>query len=333
MVYRLELKYDKVEQKAPHSLVAKFHSDSASTRTQFEALGIYEKEVRFYQTLASDDALPVPFCYAAEYDKNNGDFILLLEDLSAARPGSWVDDPVGDIREALTHLARIHANFWGDSRLEDYDWIVQPTNLANPPPFKSRWASNLALAKQRYRNQLSDYVWSTCDKSLAYWDEIMICMSQDTHTLVHTDPHLGQMFFPTDELPRFVLFDWQNPSKGWAAEDVIHAIVCDLDIDDRRAHEAELINYYFDCLCQRGISDLTRERFWFQCRLSLLWVYFMFFTMLSQPAMRKGLEAEAEAAGDDLRDWIFEPLEAVTGDWKLTQAIDQAIEEARDGLA
>ena len=329
LVYRLDLEYDEIEPASPASLVIKFHSNSAATREQFEVLGIYEKEVRFYQTLASDNTLPVPHCYAAEYDPGSGEFVLLLEDLSAARPGSWVDDPVGDIRKALTHLAQIHANFWGDSRLTRYDWIVQPTDLANPLPLKSRWASNLSLVKQRYRDQLSEYSWSVCDKALEYWNEIMICMSQDTHTLVHTDPHLGQMFFPTDEFPRFVLFDWQNPSKSWGAEDVVHPIVAELDVDQRRQHEKSLIDHYYENLCRFGVTDLTRERLGFQCKLSLFWLHFMLFNVVAQPNMLKILQAEAEAEGDDWRDWIFGQLGLATEDWRLSEVIDQAIGEAR----
>ncbi len=329
MVYHLELEYDDIDQNEPQSLVVKFHSNSPSIRAQFEGLGIYQKEVRFYQTLARDGALPVPVCYAAEFDEKNGDFVLLLEDLSAARPGSWADDPVGDIHEALTHLARIHANFWGDSRLQRYDWIVQPTDLTNPPPFKLLWASNLTRARQLYRDQLSAYVWSVCDKWLEFWDEIMICMNQDTHTLVHTDPHLGQMFFPTTELPRFVLFDWQNPSRSWGAEDVVHPIVAELSVDQRRKHEVALIDHYYDNLCQQGVSDLTRERLWFQCKLSLLWLHFMLFNVVVQPDLLQALKADAEEAGDDWRDWIFGQLGPATEDWKLAEVLDQAIDEAK----
>lgn len=326
-VYRVLLEFEGNADAAPPSLIIKFHGESVATRAMFEGLRIYEKEVRFYQTLDRDRELPVPVCFAAEFDSNNGNFVLLLEDLSAARPGSWELDPIGDIHTALTHLADLHAAFWGDPRLEQHDWIVQVTDLRNPPPTKSHWALDLSAVKLRYYDQLSASTWSICDKWLEHWDEVMLCIAQDTHTLVHTDVHLEQMFFPTDELPRFVLFDWQYPSKSWGAEDVTHLIVTDLDIEDRRLHEEKLINHYFDCLCQQGVSDLTRERFWFQCKLSLLWIFFMFFKMLAQPDMRQTLLAEIEAAGEELKDWIFDPLEAVTEDWKLTEILDQAIDE------
>ena len=328
-VYRLSLHYDKNPGDGPVSLVIKFHSTNAQTRSYFELQKIYQREVHFYQAMAQVNDLPIPICYAADFEYERGDFVLLLEDLSAARPGDWETDPIGDIRIALPHLARLHAQFWGDPKLAQQDWVVTTSDLENPPPYKGLWAEKLVTVKELYRDELNDQVWSVCDKWLDHWDDVMRCMGQDSHTLVHTDVHLEQMFFPTDALPRFVLFDWQNPTSGWAAEDVIHAIVCDLDIEDRREHEQELFDLYYAELCRLGITDLARDRFAFQCRLSLLWVYFMFFTMLSQSDMRKALIAEVEEAGDDLREWIFEPLEAVTDDWNLLQAIDQAIDEAK----
>ena len=331
-VFRLDLEYEAKDKGAPKSLVIKFHRDSEAIRSYFEHQRIYEREVRFYQKLARTRSLPVPTCHAAEFDDESGEFVLLLEDLSAARPGDWELDPIGDIRFALEKLAQLHAGFWGDPLLQQYDWIVDTSDCHNPPPYRELWNEKLEQVRVLYRDQIAASVWTACDQWRDHWDDIMRCMSTDTHTLVHTDVHLEQIFFPTEALPRFALFDWQNPTKGWAAEDVIHPIVCDLDIEDRRVHEAGLINHYYDQLCQHGVRDLTRERFWFQCNLSLLWVYFMFFTMLSQEDMRLKLLAEIEEAGDDLAEWIFDPLAAVTEDWQLSKIIEQAVAEARSAV-
>ena len=77
------------------------------------------------------------------------------------------------------------------------------------------------------------------------------------------------------------------------------------------------------------MTDLTRERLGFQCKLSLFWLHFMLFNVVAQPDMLKILQAEAEAEGDDWRDWIFGQLGPATEDWRLSEVIDQAIGEAR----
>jgi hypothetical protein len=207
-VCRLVLEYEDDSGAAPRSLVMKVHGSAESTRALFESLGIYEKEVRFYQTLARDRELPVPVCYAAEYNPHSGDFVLLMEDLAMARVGSDGEDLVGDIRIALSHMAQIHPSFWGDRQLLEYDWIVNSTDPVNPPPHKELWARNLTTVKRLFPGGYSGYTRSVCDKWLDNWNATMRCLSRDTHTLLHTDVHLGQMFFPTAELPRFALFDW-----------------------------------------------------------------------------------------------------------------------------
>jgi hypothetical protein len=314
---------------APPSLVIKFHSKSSSIRATFEKLDIYEKEVRFYQFVDRDLGLPVPACYAAEYDARSGGFVLLLEDLSAARPGSGAIDPIGDIQIALPQLAKIHAQFWGDPRLQQFDWVVKPTEPGSSCALKADWADNLGKVKNDYHNLWPDRAWSVCDRILENWDDIMRCMNRDTHTLIHTDAHLGQMFFPTEDLPRYILFDWQYPCKSLAAEDVIHLIVEETSIEERRELEAGFVDLYYRSLCNAGVTDLSRERFWFQCKLALMWLIVMHFRTVAEPELLQKYKNEADEAGENWQDWIFGQLGAAIDDWEISNVLDQAISEAR----
>jgi hypothetical protein len=329
-VYRLLLEYKGDVGGAPQSLVVKFPVSFSATRATLEHFESYKKEVRFYQILGQDRSLPIPVTYAAEFDTDTHDFVLLMEDLSAARPASE-EDPLGDIRIALPHLAEIHAKFWGDPQLEQHDWINQANESL--PLLKGMWATNLAQMKIEFRDQLSDYTWSVCEKWLEFWDEITECMTHDTHTLVHTDAHRGQMFFPTAELQRFVLFDWQYPSNIWGAFDVACLIMDGLSPENRREHEESLIDLYYEALSQQGVHDLTKERLWFQCKLSHLARIFSVFNVAADPGMRQTLKAEAQEQGEDWQENIFGRIGAATEDWKLADILDQAIEEARTGKA
>ncbi len=328
-VYRLLLSYESPQGMAPESMVIKFHSTSRSIRETFQHLDIYQKEVRFYQFIDPALELPVPACYAAEYDSDSGDFVLLLQDLSAARLGSWEFDPVSDIKTALPQLAKIHAQFWGDSGLNHYKWIVESTKTPISEVIRAEWSNNLAQVKSDHRNQWPDHIWQTCDKIETHWDSIMQYMDQGTHTLVHTDSHLGQMFFPTEELPRYYLFDWQYPCKALAAEDVAHLIVNGLSVEDRREHEAELIDLYFESLCRHGVTGTSREELWFQCKLSLMWLILMDFRSITDPDLLKIMQAEAEADNESWQDWIFGLFGPTIEDWDLSGIIGQAVKQAK----
>ena len=78
----------------------------------------YEREVRFYEELASSLSIAVPRCYWSAYDQGSGDFVLLLEDLGVLRaadqlaPGS-----AHDARLVADLLVDLHARWWNDRSL------------------------------------------------------------------------------------------------------------------------------------------------------------------------------------------------------------------------
>jgi len=81
---------------------------------------------------------PIPECHAAEFDRDSGDFVLLMEDLSAARQGDWNQDPIADIRTSLAHLAQMHAQFWGDARSAKTGICRRPSTRRSRKPVPSK---------------------------------------------------------------------------------------------------------------------------------------------------------------------------------------------------
>ena len=85
---RIRLTYDAgAHPDAPRSLIAKFSAADPQSRAMIHALGIYEREVRFYQDLAPLIALRTPRRYHADIRMDTGACVLLLEDLAPARNG------------------------------------------------------------------------------------------------------------------------------------------------------------------------------------------------------------------------------------------------------
>jgi hypothetical protein len=85
---RLILSYDRHEENAPQSLIAKFPATDAAARRIFQ--DHYRRELGFYEELAANVTLRTPRCYYSNSDMNTGAvselaFVLLLEDLAPAR--------------------------------------------------------------------------------------------------------------------------------------------------------------------------------------------------------------------------------------------------------
>ena len=94
---RVTLEYEPGAPAGPRTLVAKLAAEDADIRGMVGLFRFYEREVRFYEELASSLSIAVPRCHWSAYDQDSGDFVLLLEDLGALRaadqlaPGSADD--------------------------------------------------------------------------------------------------------------------------------------------------------------------------------------------------------------------------------------------------
>ncbi len=124
-IVRLKLTYDPPETDGPQSMIAKFSSSNPEMRQRPNTKASYEREVRFYKNIAKESPLPVPLCYYSDIDTESGWHVLLLEDLAPARSGSRTEgcSPT-QARTAIHHIARFHAHWWEDPRLDNLDWLA-----------------------------------------------------------------------------------------------------------------------------------------------------------------------------------------------------------------
>jgi hypothetical protein len=121
---RIVLTYDSPEPGAPATLIAKMAAAAAENRAIATDFDLYERELRFYEELASACPVRVPRCFYAARGSGVGEFILLLEDLSSANGGDQVAGATLDqARLALSACARINAWWWGRAELPDLAWL------------------------------------------------------------------------------------------------------------------------------------------------------------------------------------------------------------------
>src|SRR5919202_3942101 len=88
---RVRLDYDTRETDAPRSLIAKGSASDLQARAIIHSRGFYEREVRFYEQLATRSPLRTPYCYFSAIDLASGASLLLLEDLAPAHNGSQIE--------------------------------------------------------------------------------------------------------------------------------------------------------------------------------------------------------------------------------------------------
>ncbi len=256
----------------PASVVLKSPVDHEQTRFVTRTFEFYRKEVAFYRTAADLSPLATPRCLAAEHDPESDDFVLLLEDLSDATVHSQLDGCPPDLAEyAVRALARHHAAFWESPTFADeLSWL--PFGWDPPMPMgvqhgvATSWEPFLAA----FGDRVGDDIRAIGERFPAVTAEMMTFPERQT-TLCHADYRLDNLFFRDGDggVPEVVAIDWQICVKTVGAYDLGYFLSQSLTVDDRRTHEARLLEAYRDTLAESGI-DYPMDALWEDYRRTAL---------------------------------------------------------------
>ncbi len=115
------------------------------------------------------------------------------------------------------------------------------------PGFLERYEDTLAPAHRDVCVRFAD--------RLAAW----LRLRSGPRTASHGDFRLDNLLFQPDSV-RPVVVDWQTAAWGSASMDVAYFVGGCLGVEDRRAHEQDLVAHYHDALCRRGVQGYTLEQ-------------------------------------------------------------------------
>jgi hypothetical protein len=246
----------------PASLFVKLAPLDPAHRAMIGASGMGEREVEFYADVASTVNLRVPRCYFAA-TAEGGDFVMLLEDLSAAgcrfSDGEWGVSPDAAAR-ALEELAAFHARFTDASvRKAVAPWLVKPS------------VQHSAVAAQLMRQVLDQHA---RDVSPAYiaagelyvsdHDRLDALWHGGPQTFIHGDTHIGNVFL---DGARVGFHDWGLSRVSTPLRDVSYFLTMSVDPEQRAKCERAHIRLYLDALRAAGGPSIDFDDAWFQHRV------------------------------------------------------------------
>jgi hypothetical protein len=254
--YRIALGYARGAD-GPASVVLKVAAADPSSRQTGLAMGLYEREVRFYTDIApglggpiggqerSDSGGVIAPCHHAAYDPATGIFDLLLGDATPAVVG---DELAGATVEqatlALTQLGRVHAPLLGDAALAGAEWLNRESPLD-----QNVIAALYAGFIDRYRDDVAPEHRRVCERLVASFDAHLAAADGGPRGLVHGDYRLDNMLFGQDGAERpLTVVDWQTVTVGPAFTDVAYFLGCALPAARRREHAGELLRAYHGAL-------------------------------------------------------------------------------------
>ncbi|BBX02599.1 phosphotransferase [Mycolicibacterium moriokaense] len=245
--YRVELTRDS-DADGPSSVVLKVAATDPVSRQTGLALGLYEREVRFYTDIAPTiGGGPVAACYSAGFEPDTGAFHLLLGD---ARPAVVGDELRGTTVEqatlALAELARLHAPAFGDASMAQADWLNR-----DAPVTQGLIEQLYAGFIDRYAEQIAPEHRAVCERLVGSFDAYLAAEGADDRImgLVHGDYRLDNMLFGQAGADRpLTVVDWQTVTWGPAMTDVAYFVGCALPSEVRRQHYGDLLRAYHEAL-------------------------------------------------------------------------------------
>lgn len=316
---RLELDYAPGSE-GPATAFAKWSAPIEAVRKMAAENGMYRREVRFYLDLADSSEVAVPACYFAGYDRDTDEFLLILEDLSESRVGSFYASSLDDVRAVVEALPAFHARWWNNPELDRIRWLFPADHPAVTAGLQASLAAALPATASRFPEHFQGTLSEVASTLAEGFAGVVERYVTSPTTLVHSDLHLQQVFFPTALGGRFAIFDWQTVARGFAGQDLARVVAMCLDTDTRRTHERDLVTSYHAGLVAHGVSDYSLDDCWNDYRLGLTWSVLLN-VIAGASINREAMDADAAEHGTTLADTFFGRLDRALDDLEVRELL------------
>ena len=228
-------------------------------------------EARLYRDVAHELPVRVPKTWFAEFDGTGSDaddrYVMVLEDLVASgcrfptRDDADIEARLFDIIE---NLARLHAQYWQSPRFGprgDLTWIAPRSTGSG-----DGGAGMVRIAIENLSDRLPEGFAGIAEAYVERAGDIMRLYREGACTLVHGDPHLGNLFVDGVDPRRTGFLDWAMVAYAPGIRDVAYVLANSTPTELRRTHERALLARYREILAEHGIS-LDADLAWEQYRL------------------------------------------------------------------
>ncbi|MDX2357124.1 aminoglycoside phosphotransferase family protein [Dietzia sp. PP-33] len=223
--------------------------------------GVYRSEVLFYRDLAPTVAVRVPRARFAALGEHEGEFTLVLDDVSPLVQGDQLAGlSVEQARDCAVNLAGLHGPRWCDPALRGIDGLSCPSaednvtlqELGGPAleAFLSELGDRLDDDERRILSEIAPLI--------AGWAN----GRTERYALLHADYRADNMLIdPSGGRPSLAC-DWQTLTVGLPGRDLGGFLGSSLTVADRRDAERGIVADYHRALLGHGATDYSLETCW-----------------------------------------------------------------------
>jgi aminoglycoside phosphotransferase (APT) family kinase protein len=252
------------DRNVPPTVFVKLPPFDERQRAFVASVGMGVAEARFYRDLADEVPVRVPRPYFAETDGN--EYLMVLEDLEATgcRFPAPTDDDVADrARDIVEQLAALHSQYWESPRFSDdgdLSWLAGRATGDG-----GGGTTFVRMAVDALGDRMDPSFHRIAEMYLARAPEIAKLWGAGPRTLVHGDPHMGNLFVDVLHDDRTGFLDWAVLGRSPGMRDVAYVLSNSVPASVRAAHEREWITRYSEMV------GLAFDDAWQQYRLFALY--------------------------------------------------------------
>jgi Phosphotransferase enzyme family len=249
----------------PTSVFVKLAPFDERQRKLVDMTGMGVAEARFYQGLAREVPVRVPDVWFADVDDSS--YVMVLEDLTASGcrfPGTGDADIERRARDIVEQLATLHAPYWDSPRFQpdqDLAWLTARGMSAG-----GGGRGFIGKALDRLGDEMGPAFRRIAEIYIARAEDIGELWSSGAGTLIHGDPHLGNLFVDVAAGDRTGFLDWAVVCRAPGIRDVAYVLCNSVPTDVREANERALVDRYCELLAGGGVT-LDAADAWRQYRL------------------------------------------------------------------
>jgi serine/threonine protein kinase len=250
-IARIQIEYDAGAQgDGPRSLILKTVEAGAGF--------VKNSEVNYYARDYLDLAdAPIPKCYAAHVDSDNGSYSILMEDLSSTH-GKDTSPSFQYGLEVASALARLHVFGWGEERIQKLDGRI--SDKAKLDRYIAHVRPGLDWLLEATRTDIPDLWRETILDIFEHHPRKMWERTNDPagFAIVHGDINPGNILYPINGGKVYFLdrqpFTW-SLTTWLGVSDLSYLMVQYWDTEQRQQLELSVLEQYHRQLIDNGVTE------------------------------------------------------------------------------
>jgi len=252
-LFQATLSYQDEDGAAPATVIVKFATEIDTQRGIADALQFYQRELRFYREVAPELSFRTPTVHAAVMSESNTDFVLVMEDLSAA---TGFDQISGASAEqsilAAKGAAQLHARYWNEDLTSLQETFLPFDNPVYRTVLPDIFAGGWDRAKQEAGDLMSDEIVAFGDRFGELVSYFIDQIDSVSTTLIHGDWRADNLM--VDEDGQLIAIDFQITGTGAPTYDLAYFLSQSVEPEVRAESGEAIVAAYYASLDAEGIE-------------------------------------------------------------------------------